>query len=309
MKKQEMEFRYYEIPPGDYVMAMLGRGWEITYGKGSPREGLHFHNYMEIGYCYHGHGEVVFADTSHRYQGETFTVLPANVTHTTNSDPGNICKWEFLFFDIEKFIAAEMKDCTLNTDEIRTLVTQRGIIGTKGEHRDLVALILSILDECRHPGPYHQELLKGKLYTLVIRLLVLYEEDAKVHIFIRPNDYIRKSLEYIRQKYATDLRISDISDHCRLSESHFRRLFQRSTEMKVVDYINMVRIHKACEILEQEDVSIAEAGRRVGYQTPSSFNRNFRKLTRMTPMMWKRKALQNRGDIAHMHVSASPAGR
>ena len=33
-EKQKMEFRYYDIPKGDYVLAKLGKGWEQEYGLG-----------------------------------------------------------------------------------------------------------------------------------------------------------------------------------------------------------------------------------------------------------------------------------
>ncbi|MFR6458570.1 MAG: hypothetical protein ACLUPG_19155 [Roseburia faecis] len=33
--------------------------------------------------------------------GQQFTVIPSNFSHTTNSDPGNISRWEYLFVDVE----------------------------------------------------------------------------------------------------------------------------------------------------------------------------------------------------------------
>ena len=33
-EKPRMEFRFYEIPKGDYVLAKLGKGWEQEYGIG-----------------------------------------------------------------------------------------------------------------------------------------------------------------------------------------------------------------------------------------------------------------------------------
>ncbi|MBP5266729.1 MAG: AraC family transcriptional regulator, partial [Lachnospiraceae bacterium] len=65
-EKQKMEFRYYDIPKGDYVLAKLGKGWEQEYGLGMGRM-LHFHNYLEIGYCYPGSGELIIEDRSYRY--------------------------------------------------------------------------------------------------------------------------------------------------------------------------------------------------------------------------------------------------
>ena len=59
--------------------------------------------------------------------------------------------------------------------------------------------------------------------------------------------------------------------------------------MKPLDYLNMVRIDKACEIIQNKDYAMEEVGFRVGYQTPSTFNRNFKKLTGKTPYQWKKE--------------------
>lgn len=68
-KKKRMEYRYYEIPADTYVLPLLGKGWEQEYGVGI-RDMLHFHNYMEIGYCYHGDGELIIEDRTYHYSGQ-----------------------------------------------------------------------------------------------------------------------------------------------------------------------------------------------------------------------------------------------
>ena len=64
-KKQEIEFRYYEIPQNEPCIALLGEAWVRPYGE--DMDCLHFHNYMEIGYCYDGSGEVVLDDETVSY--------------------------------------------------------------------------------------------------------------------------------------------------------------------------------------------------------------------------------------------------
>ena len=54
-KRRKVEYRYYEVPQDVPVLALLGEGWIRPYGE----EGLlalHFHNHLEIGYCYSGAG-------------------------------------------------------------------------------------------------------------------------------------------------------------------------------------------------------------------------------------------------------------
>ena len=103
-KKQKMEFRYYKMPEGTFILALLGEKWIQSYGR--DVDFLHFHNYLEVGYCYEGTGELVLGETSYRFSGEEFTVIPSNYPHTTNSDPGTISRWEYLFIDVEGILEA-----------------------------------------------------------------------------------------------------------------------------------------------------------------------------------------------------------
>ena len=94
-KKAKIEYRYYEIPAGSPVLALLGEKWYQNYGRGIDY--LHFHNHLEIGYCYEGNGALTLEDKDLHYHGEMFSVIPANVLHTTNSIGDHICHWEYLF--------------------------------------------------------------------------------------------------------------------------------------------------------------------------------------------------------------------
>ena len=97
-KKPKMEFRYYQMPAGSPILALLGQKWVQNYGN--DVDYLHFHNYLEIGFCYEGDGVMAFGEAKMRFSGREFTVIPPNYAHTTNSDLGTVSKWEYLFIDL-----------------------------------------------------------------------------------------------------------------------------------------------------------------------------------------------------------------
>lgn len=97
-----MEFRYYKMPSGSPILALLGDKWVQSYGNDTDY--LHFHNYLEIGYCYDGRGELVLGEQSLRFKPNQFTIIPKNYPHTTNSNPGTISYWEYLFVDEESLL-------------------------------------------------------------------------------------------------------------------------------------------------------------------------------------------------------------
>jgi AraC-like DNA-binding protein len=67
----------------------------------------------------------------------------------------------------------------------------------------------------------------------------------------------------------------------------FSRLFERHIRCTCVEYINHLRIYKACQLLAETELNITTIGLEVGYDTLSTFNRNFRRLAGRTPSVFR----------------------
>lgn len=52
------EYRYYELPQDLPLLVLTVEKWETIYGM----DNMHFHNYLEIGYCHYGNGSIQFAE-------------------------------------------------------------------------------------------------------------------------------------------------------------------------------------------------------------------------------------------------------
>ncbi|MBP5324179.1 MAG: helix-turn-helix transcriptional regulator [Pseudobutyrivibrio sp.] len=288
-QKRQIEYRYYEIPSDEYVLALLGESWVQSYGADTENL-LHFHNYMEIGYCYWGNGKLTIEESTVSYKGGIITIIPENIPHETKSLNDGICKWEYLFIDIDNFIRKEMQFHRLIPEEVVKRINNQGYVIQWNQNKNLTALIRSIMEEYREKKPYYKQAVKGYLRAFVAELLRL-NEDMSSSLTLeekRLNSYIERSVNYIAEHFAEEIKMSDVAGECGLSESHFRRIFEESMSMKPLDYLNMIRIDKACELMQTTDYAMEEVGFRVGYQTPSTFNRNFKKLTSKTPYQWKK---------------------
>ena len=68
-----------------------------------------------------------------------------------------------------------------------------------------------------------------------------------------------------------------------MNRSYISQLFRRKTGGKFIDYLNDVRIEKACELLASSDRKIYQIARAVGYDNPKYFFRLFHKKTGVTP--------------------------
>ena len=72
----------------------------------------------------------------------------------------------------------------------------------------------------------------------------------------------------------------------------------RAMDKNVSQYVNDYRIGEACRLLSATEKSVTEVMLDVGFQTKSNFNREFRRVTDMTPLAWRQKRAEGGGSSA-----------
>lgn len=291
-KKPKMEFRYYKMPEGRKVFALLGEKWIQQYGR--DIDFLHFHNYMEIGYCYEGSGVLTLGKEDCRFEGSEFSVIPKNYPHTTNSDEGTISRWEYLFVDAEEIIRnLAGGEHPVRAERMIRRLNSRALFLKEKDHPELGAEIRKALDIMRAAEDYHQEEATGILaafFAGVARKNADYsEQEERGMEESRFSLMLTQVLEFINAHYGEPIRVKELADMCHISETHFRRIFSSYMEMSPLEYINQVRIRMACELLNRTDEPVAEIAVKCGFSTNSTFNRNFRQIMGATPMEWRRR--------------------
>jgi AraC-like DNA-binding protein len=75
-----------------------------------------------------------------------------------------------------------------------------------------------------------------------------------------------------------------------MSESRFSRFFRRATGNTFVDFVNRVRVHRACQLLMETDRAITHICYEAGFNNVANFNRRFLEIKGMTPSEFRRQA-------------------
>ena len=164
-----MELRYYKMPEGSPILALLGQKWVQNYGN--DIDYLHFHNYLEIGFCYEGQGFMILGEDKVQFHDREFTVIPSNYPHTTNSDIGTISRWEYLFIDVEGFLDKFINN-SVKKEKIVQRINSRSLFLNEKENRSMAGKILKILDIMRDGEEFYLEevidnLYKEEIYTIL----------------------------------------------------------------------------------------------------------------------------------------------
>ena len=101
------------------------------------------------------------------------------------------------------------------------------------------------------------------------------------------SDRIGVVCAHIEEQLASPVRVPDLARMIGLSESAFSRLFKKSTNSTVPQYINRFRIAHACRLLAETDKTVAEITRACGYLSAAHFQRQFRKYHRRSPQAYR----------------------
>lgn len=287
-KKTKLEFRYYDIEPNEQVLALLGEHWRRSYGK--DIDSLHFHNFMEVGICYEGHGESILNDSVNIFEKDCMIIVPPNYPHSNTADFGTTAYWEWLYLDIDSVLQdmEELSFSKLDTDYLRSVLYESALFFHRDEYPAISNIILEIRGECHKKAYMYKEALKGILQSFVVELLRIHNLSGNMPKKSSRNFQIVPALSYVKQHYNEEIKIQNLAEACGISEPHFRRIFKECMNMGPNDYINIIRIREASKFLLKNFATMEEIAFLVGYGDVSTFTRNFKKIFGVTPYQWKR---------------------
>ena len=143
-------------------------------------------------------------------------------------------------------------------------------------------LLQNIAKEAHQPE-YRVLETKGILLQLLSRFLQYATPKSEV-----ADERIVKVLNFIRKNIDKQIKISQLSGICNLTEDHFIRLFKKEMQCTPIQYINQKKIEKAQLMLIVETIPIKDVAYSLSFENVSYFNRLFKQVTSYTPTQYMR---------------------
>ncbi len=94
---------------------------------------------------------------------------------------------------------------------------------------------------------------------------------------------IGKVLRHVHTHYACPLDVESMADEASMSVSAFHHHFKAVTSSSPLQYLKTIRLHQARLLMVHEGMNASIAAQRVGYESPSQFSREFRRLFGANP--------------------------
>jgi AraC-like DNA-binding protein len=109
--------------------------------------------------------------------------------------------------------------------------------------------------------------------------------------------HITRAVRWIRENYTRQFRVEELAQLAGLSVSAFHKNFQAVTAMTPIQFQKHIRLQAARLLLANHPNDVTGVGHRVGYDSPSQFSREYRRLFGEPPSR----------DVARLRDAASPA--
>lgn len=107
------------------------------------------------------------------------------------------------------------------------------------------------------------------------------------------NKVMNRVVQYMMQNFQNDIRVNDLLDVALMSHSAFCNLFKATYRMTFKDYLLKIRIGYACRQLMENNKSISEIAYNSGFENLSNFNRQFKKIKKVTPKEYLSQLFQS----------------
>ncbi|KAA0940314.1 AraC family transcriptional regulator [Streptomyces apricus] len=138
---------------------------------------------------------------------------------------------------------------------------------------DAVVRLLRLLDE-----PRDRAVLAPLVKREILWRLITGEQGAAVRQLGLADSglsHVSRAVRWIREHYAEPFRVEDLARLSGMSVSAFHRNFQAVTAMSPIRFQKQIRLQEARLLLATHPGDVTGVGRRVGYDNPSQFSREY----------------------------------
>lgn len=158
--------------------------------------------------------------------------------------------------------------------------------------QDLVIaqLTKTILGQVRNREPLSILALEDVSLLVCTHLLQHYGNGSEI---LRTQRHLEswqkiRAEEMLRAHLEGNIRIADLATACQLSPSHFSRRFRQTFGTSVHQWLIMLRIDSAKDLLRESNVSLADVAFCSGFCDQAALTRAFSKLEGITPFRWRK---------------------
>jgi AraC-like DNA-binding protein len=226
-----------------------------------------------------GHKRIAVGDRVHEYGAGQYLVASVDVPITGHYSEASTEKPALGFGLVLRptTIAALLLDAPPATLRVNASLAPPalGVADADADLIDAVVRMVRLLDHPRDRAVLAPMIEREILWRLLTG--PLGPSLAQIGIADSCTTQISRAVRWITDNYAEPFRVEELAAGCGLSASAFHRKFQSVTALSPIQFQKQFRLHQARLLLISGDHDVATVAHRVGYDSATQFNREYRR--------------------------------
>lgn len=127
------------------------------------------------------------------------------------------------------------------------------------------------------------------LYTLLVEAILLFSRQTYE---LTPEKAagtgkLAPVISFMEENFQHDIKLEDLAEVAGMSVTNFRRLFKNKIGESPIQYLLMLRLAKAKELLMTTSLSVTDIAMKAGFNDANYFSRQFTAVTGLPPRVWR----------------------
>jgi AraC-like DNA-binding protein len=279
--------RRLEAMIADYVGA--GRGG-VTPVPGLavarfPSDGVPISYLFEPSLCVVARGakRVTLGETTYRYDNRSFLLTTVGVPTIVQIE--------------EASAQAPYTSLQLNLDldMARHLIADMELLGHQPVRAEAAMVAAPMSEELLDPvlrlvgllsRPKEVPILAGAIHREILYRLLISPAGERLRQIVRLGSQSNRSsraIDWLRQNFSRRLRVQDLAEEAGMAVSTLHHHFKAVTSMSPLQFQKHLRLHEARRLMLADGLDAGVAALRVGYESVTQFNREYRRLFGVPP--------------------------
>jgi YesN/AraC family two-component response regulator len=263
---------YEELNYSDASFPVIYHVDLLESSKQSSSFRAHWHDSIEILYFVEGTANVKCDNNTVSANLGDIVIVNTNQLHQIHSTSKK-CKYHCLIISPSFFNRNELD---LFTKVFVNLVSQDIYITN---------LFDSIINEFNSKDKNYKLSIRGCIYNVFTYFMRNCINDTTVISNQRKKilDAIKLTLSYMENNYQKPITLDEICSRIYLSKYYLCRIFKEEIGKSPIEYLNLIRISKATELLQSGKYNVTEAAEKCGFSNISYFSKVFKKYKSQPP--------------------------
>lgn len=237
---------------------------------------MHWHDSIEILYFIKGKAHTRCDNSAVLSEVGDIIIVNTNQLHTVIPLTKEL---EYYCFIISPDLFSK-KDINILTSNFQNRITKDNYLNE---------IFNNIINEFATMDTGYKMYIKGQLFTIFTHLMRNYQQENILlsKQAIKMLNIIKTSLLFIESNYQNDITLDEICANVNLSKYYFCRIFKDTVGKSPIEYLNLYRVNRAIDLLENGKHNVSETAELCGFNSINYFCKVFKKYKDVLPSSLK----------------------